>query len=486
MNHVAPNPKPSKFISVLCIVTSFAIAIWLGIWLNGHHGLHETHPQVHMPPYWYIGIIPFLLILGSIALLPLLKSTHHWWENNLHRYFVAMLCAIGTIGYMIWTSGHESIGPMLDHAIMADFIPFIILLFSLYVISGGIYLSGDLEASPEVNTAFLAIGAISASFIGTTGASMLLIRPILSTNSQRKHVVHTIVVFIFLVSNIGGTLLPIGDPPLFLGYLRGVPFLWTLGLWPIWAVACAIMLLIYYVWDSFLWRKETEYSHRKDKTQQKPIKIQGSVNFIYIAGIIASAAFIDPNKELIGTSWHPFPYMRELVMLFFVALSLLSTKAVIRKANNFTYGAIVEVAALFSGIFITMQVPLAVLRASGDTITASMNQPWQFFWSTGTLSSFLDNAPTYVVFFNLAKSLPDGEMLAVNDGSVPISLLIAISLGSVFMGAMTYIGNGPNFMVKAIAEQEGIKMPSFFGYMFKYSIPVLVPIFILITFLFLM
>ena len=301
MNHVATKHKPSKFISVLCIVTSFAIAIWLGIWLNGHHGLHETHPQVQMPPYWYIGIIPFVIILGSIALLPLLKSTHHWWENNLHRYFVAMLCAIGTIGYMIWTSGHESVGPMLDHAIMADFIPFIILLFSLYVISGGIYLSGDLEASPEVNTAFLAIGALSASFIGTTGASMLLIRPILSTNSQRKHVVHTIVVFIFLVSNIGGTLLPIGDPPLFLGYLRGVPFLWTLGLWPMWAVACVIMLFVYYVWDSFLWRKETEYSHRKDKRQQKPIRIQGYVNFIYIAGIVASAAFIDSNKELIGT-----------------------------------------------------------------------------------------------------------------------------------------------------------------------------------------
>jgi len=486
MNHVAKKSKPSKTIAVLCIVASFAIAIWLGIWLNGHHGSHDSHSEVLMPPYWYIGIIPFVIILGSIALLPLLKSTHHWWENNLHRYFVAMLCAVGTIGYMIWTTGYESIGPMLDHAIMADYIPFIILLFSLYVISGGIFLSGDLEASPEVNTAFLAIGALSASFIGTTGASMLLIRPILSTNSQRKHVVHTVIVFIFLVSNIGGTLLPIGDPPLFLGYLRGVPFLWTVGLWPMWAVACGIMLIVYYVWDSFLWRKETEYSHRKDKSQQKAIKIQGSINFIYIGGIVAAAALIDSNKEFIGTSWHPFPFMREVVMLFFVALSLLSTKDVIRKANNFTYGAILEVAALFSGIFIAMQVPLAILKASGESITATLNQPWQFFWATGGLSSFLDNAPTYVVFFKLAQSLPESEMLEVNEGSVPVSLLIAISLGSVFMGAMTYIGNGPNFMVKAIAEQEGIKMPSFFGYMFKYSIPVLVPIFILITLLFLM
>jgi Na+/H+ antiporter NhaD/arsenite permease-like protein len=375
---------------------------------------------------------------------------------------------------------------MLDHAIMDDFIPFIILLFSLYVISGGIFLSGDLEATPKVNTTLLAIGALLASFIGTTGASMLLIRPILSTNSQRKHVVHTIVVFIFLVSNIGGTLLPIGDPPLFLGYLRGVPFMWTMGLWPMWATACGIMLVVYFVWDSFLWKRETDYSHKRDHTQQQPLRIQGSINFVYIGGIVAAAALIDSHKPLIGTSWHPFPFMREVVMLFFVALSLQFTKTAIRKANNFTYAAIVEVAALFFGIFIAMQVPLAVLKSNGEAITASLNQPWQFFWATGTLSSFLDNAPTYVVFFKLAQSLPEGELLPVNDGNVPVLLLIAISLGSVFMGAMTYIGNGPNFMVKAIAEQEGIEMPSFFGYMFKYSIPVLVPIFILITVLFLL
>ena len=200
----------------------------------------------------------------------------------------------------------------------------------------------------------------------------------------------------------------------------------------------------------------------------------------------SSRAFIDSNKPLIGTDWHPFPFLRELVMLGFVALSLGFTKKAIRKANNFTYAAILEVAALFSGIFIAMQVPLMVLNASGEAITNAMNKPWQFFWSTGTLSSFLDNAPTYVVFFKLSQSLPEGEMLTVNDGEVPISLLIAISLGSVFMGAMTYIGNGPNFMVKAIAEQEQIVMPSFFGYMFKYSIPILIPIFIIITLLFLM
>jgi len=234
------------------------------------------------------------------------------------------------------------------------------------------------------------------------------------------------------------------------------------------------------------WAKETERSHKKDIRERVPLHIQGWSNFLFIGGIVAAAAFIDPNKPFIGTDWHPFPFMRELVMLFFVFLSLQTTKKAIRAANNFSYHAIAEVAALFSGIFIAMQVPLAILKASGETITATMNQPWQFFWATGSLSSFLDNAPTYVVFFKLSQSLPEGELMQVNDGAVPILLLIAISLGSVFMGSMTYIGNAPNFMVKAIAEQEGIKMPSFFGYMFKYSIPILVPIFILITILFLL
>ena len=483
MNHA----KRSKPIAAICIFSAFTIAIWLGVWLSGavHHDSHGAH-EAHMPHLWYIGILPFVAILGAIALLPLLNKTRHWWESNLNRFFVAMLCSIGTITYMVLTSGGESIGPMLDHAIMKDFIPFIVLLFCLYVISGGIYLSGDLAASPKVNTTFLAIGAGIASFIGTTGASMLLIRPLLKTNTQRKHKVHTIVVFIFLVSNIGGTLLPIGDPPLFLGYLRGVPFMWTMGLWPMWATACGILLAVYFVWDTILYKKETPQDHKRDETQLQPLRLQGGINFLWIAGIVATAALVDSEKTLIGTDWTPFHYCRELIMLFFVVLSLKTTSKAIHKANNFTYEAILEVGALFSGIFIAMQVPLAVLEASGKTITETMNQPWHFFWSTGTLSSFLDNAPTYVVFFKLSQSLPEGEMLEVTHGSVPILLLIAISLGSVFMGAMTYIGNGPNFMVKAIAEQEGVEMPSFFGYMFKYSIPVLIPLFILITIFFLL
>ena len=484
--------KKSKLpISLVTLLISLGIAVWLGLFLLGPHRDHDIDHEAHMPHFWYIGILPFVAILGAIAVLPLLKYTRHWWESNINRFFVAMLCSLATIIYMIFTSGSASIGPMLDHSIMVDYIPFIILLFSLYVISGGIYLSGDLAASPKINTAFLAIGAGIASFIGTTGASMLLIRPLLKTNTQRKYKVHTIVVFIFLVSNIGGTLLPIGDPPLFLGYLRGVPFMWTLGLWPMWATACGILLFVYFVWDSFLYKKESAKDHKLDETDQQPLRLQGGINFIWLAGIVATAALIDTKEPLIGTNWTPFLYCRELLMLVFVVLSLKTTSEVIHKANNFSYAAILEVGALFSGIFIAMQVPLAVLEASGKTITATMNQPWHFFWSTGTLSSFLDNAPTYVVFFKLSQSLPEGEMLQVNtingvEQFVPIGLLIAISLGSVFMGAMTYIGNGPNFMVKAIAEQEGVEMPSFFGYMFKYSIPVLIPIFIVITIFFLL
>ncbi len=483
--HQDQYQKSKLPIFIFTTVIALGIAGWLGWFLAAHHDGNSEHHEPHMPHLWQIGILPFLGILGAIALLPLLNLTRHWWEYNINRFFVAMCCSAATIVFMAFTSGSDSIGPMLEHSIMKDFIPFIVLLFSLYVISGGIYLSGDLAASPRINTSFLAIGAGIASFIGTTGASMLLIRPLLKTNSQRKYKVHTIVMFIFLVSNIGGTLLPIGDPPLFLGYLRGVPFMWTLGLWPMWATTCGILLVVYFVWDSMLYRKESARDHKPDETHQQPLRLQGGINFLWIGGIVATAALVDSTKPLIGTDWTPFPYCRELFMLLFVVLSLKTTPEAIHKANNFTYAAILEVAALFSGIFIAMQVPLAVLEASGKAITSTMNEPWHFFWSTGTLSGFLDNAPTYVVFFKLSQSIPEGEMLAVNNGSVPVLLLIAVSLGAVFMGAMTYIGNGPNFMVKAIAEQEGIEMPSFFGFMFKYSIPVLIPIFVLITFLFL-
>ncbi|MHC5026672.1 MAG: sodium:proton antiporter [Planctomycetota bacterium] len=427
-----------------------------------HHG--DAHAgEAHAPDLWGIGILPFVGILGCIAALPLIPQTHHWWESNLNRLGVALGCGALTVLYYLFIADVAKVVTVLEHAIVAEYIPFIVLLFCLYVISGGISLTGDLEATPATNTAFLAIGAAIASFIGTTGASMLLIRPLLQTNRERKHVVHTVVFFIFLVSNIGGTLLPIGDPPLFLGFLYGVPFFWTMGLWKAWAVCCVLLLVVYFVWDTLAHKKETAADIRRDETQKQPLRLRGMVNFLWLGGVVFSVAF----------------------------LSLKSTPTGIREANQFNYAAILEVAALFVGIFIAMQVPIEVLKAFGPMLTENyITEPWQFFFATGGLSSFLDNAPTYVVFFELSKTmaLPEGAGVVelTSGGIISTALLVAVSLGAVFMGAMTYIGNGPNFMVKAIAEQSGVKMPSFFGFMFKYSIPVLIPVFIIVVVMFLL
>jgi Na+/H+ antiporter NhaD/arsenite permease-like protein len=461
-----------------------------------HH--HVTHPHVPSgpagpavaPPLWGLGVLPFGLILAAIAIFPLFAWTHHWWESNRNRLIVSLACAGLTLAYVAIAEGTDALLPLLDHAIPGEYVPFIVLLFSLYVISGGISLKGDLPAHPATNTAFLAFGAAIASFIGTTGASMLLIRPILQTNSERRHVVHTVVFFIFLVSNVGGTLLPIGDPPLFLGYLRGVPFFWTVSLWLEWAVCCAIMLAVYFVWDTIEYRRETPRDIRRDETQRQPLRLRGTINAAWLAGVVAAVAFIVPGKEIPLLGVTAFPFLREMVMLALVGLSLLTTPSGVRADNRFNYAAIIEVAALFLGIFVAMQVPIEVLRASGAALPHVMNAPWHFFWITGALSSVLDNAPTYVVFFELAKTLPAGEApvalgAAGALGAIDAPLLTAVSLGAVFMGAMTYIGNGPNFMVKAIAEQSGVEMPSFFGYVFRFSVPILIPIFVLVTVIFL-
>jgi Na+/H+ antiporter NhaD/arsenite permease-like protein len=353
----------------------------------------------------------------------------------------------------------------------------------LYVISGGISLKGDLVAHPATNTGFIAFGALIASFVGTTGASMLLIRPLLQTNSHRKHVVHTVVFFIFLVSNIGGCLLPIGDPPLFLGYLRGVAFFWTLNLWMPWAFCCCILLVVYYFLDSYYYRKEEAQDLLEDEREKQPLRLRGWINVLWLGGIVACVAMISHERELMSTGWTPFPFLRELLMLLLVGISLVTTPRGVREDNEFNYAAILEVAALFIGIFIAMQAPIEVLRVYGPSL--GLVAPWHFFWATGTLSSFLDNAPTYVVFFETAGSLPLAPGVDVSATIIDPGLLVGISLGAVFMGAMTYIGNGPNFMVKAIAEQSGIRMPSFFGYMFKYSIPMLIPAFVVVTLVFL-
>jgi len=315
---------------------------------------------------------------------------------------------------------------------------------------------------------------------------MLLIRPLLQTNSERKHVLHTVIFFIFLVSNIGGCLLPIGDPPLFLGYLKGIPFLWTLGLFAPWLVTVVFLLVVYFIWDTVAYRKEELKDIVRDETQKTKLKLSGLPNFVWLIGVVLCVALIKPEEKLFGL-FVPFPFMREVMMMVFVALSLKFTSKKIRDDNQFNYHAILEVAALFIGIFICMQAPIEILRASGAQLEPLLSSPDRFYWATGALSSFLDNAPTYVVFFETASTMPPGEAVetvAFSGGAIAEHLLVAISLGAVFMGAMTYIGNGPNFMVKSIAEQSGIRMPSFFGYML-YSVAILVPTFIVVSWIFL-
>ena len=299
--------------------------------------------------------------------------------------------------------GIDAAATVFRNAIFAEYVPFIVLLFSLYVIAGGISLRGDLEARPSINTAFMATGAGLASLIGTTGAAMLLIRPLLNTNSERRHVTHTVVFFIFLVCNTGGCLLPIGVPPLFLGYLRGVPFFWTLNLWPAWLAVNVFLLGVYYCWDWLTYRREERRDLQRDRTQIQPLRMTGRINFLWIGGVIAAVILLDPSKQvpLLGVSAPPF--CREVVMLALAALSLVTTPTGLREENKFSYVAIIEVAALFLGIFICMQVPVQILTARGEEL--GIDTPVKFFWSTGILSSFLDNAPTYVVFFETAKSL---------------------------------------------------------------------------------
>ncbi|MFN0135729.1 MAG: sodium:proton antiporter [Phycisphaerae bacterium] len=445
-----------------------------------------------------VWVWPFATILLCIAVLPLIKRTEHWWHSNGNKLLVAATLALATLAYYflrgtgigahdyVTAPGTETVIAVLKHAVLDEYIPFMSLLFALYVIAGGIFVRGDIRATPSANTAILGIGALLASFIGTTGASMVLIRLLLRTNSERHRVAHTVVFFIFIVSNCGGLLLPTGDPPLFLGSLRGVPFFWTLKLWPEWLMMNAALLAIYYIWDCVEYRRETKSDLIHDRLEIQPIHISGTLNLLWMALVVGAAATLDPNKAFPGTSWHAPTFLREGVYLVLVGLSLACTSKMLRTANGFNYGAILEVACLFIGIFITMQIPLEILHARGHEL--GVTQPWQYFWATGMLSSFLDNAPTYVVFFELANTQSPnpgvGILNLVGGGHIREDLLIAVSLGAVFMGANTYIGNGPNFMVKTIAEQSGVKMPSFFGYMI-FSGLVLIPLFIILTFSFL-
>ncbi|MBI1321876.1 sodium:proton antiporter [bacterium] len=449
---------------------------------TAHDAANHAHEIPN--PIW---TAPFLMILGAIALFPLHHKTAHAWEKNSFKLSLSIALALVVLAYYGSRSfgfhgsgtGSEAVSAVLEHALVQDYAPFVILLFSLYVAAGGLRFEADLIASPTNNTIMLGIGAVLASLIGTTGASMLMIRPLLQTNSERTKVTHTVVFFIFLVSNIGGLLTPIGDPPLFLGYLQGVPFLWTLRLFPFWLACVATLLAIYWVWDWSIYRTEPYRALIADKTILLPPKVRGQVNFPILVLMVLSVAFLVPDRQLLG--WTIPHHAREVVLLTLAAISLGATPRGIRSANDFNYHAIIEVAALFLGIFVTMQVPMEILKAKGPSL--GLSQPTDFFWATGFLSSFLDNAPTYLVFLETAKTLPTSQgmtELALGAGHVAEHLLAAISLGAVFMGANTYIGNGPNFMVKSIAEQSGVKMPSFFGYM-AYSVGILIPLFILIS-----
>lgn len=457
------------------------------------HAEHDDHAKPQPDPS-YLAVLPFVLLLGAIAVFPLIGALEHFWENNQNKLFVAGGLAIVTLVYYQFfyvAGGMESVKHVLEHAILADYIPFIVLLFSLYTISGGIRIEGDLPAHPSTNAVFMIIGAALASFVGTTGAAMLLIRPLLETNKERKLVGHTVVFFIFTVCNTGGCLLPIGDPPLFLGYLKGVDFLWTAqALWLPWLVTNALVIGVYFAWDSLLaYPAEAAEDIRFDETRVKPITIRGwELNLPLLVGVILSVAFLAPEKTIPGTGWQPWVYLREVVQILLVALSLALGKQEVREDNGFNYGAIVEVAALFIGIFITMQPALLLLKNHGTEL--GIDHPLQFFWATGALSSVLDNAPTYLVFYEAAGAGLGGDLahLIHQTGDVGVAAnekLVGISLGAVFLGAMTYIGNGPNFMVRAIAEQSGVKMPSFFGYCFQFSLPVLLPIFALVSAVFL-
>jgi Na+/H+ antiporter NhaD/arsenite permease-like protein len=452
----------------------------------------------YVPPLW--SIAPFVLLVAAIAVMPLVATLDRFWRHNRYKLLVAVGLSIPVV--LFYYCVHPAMAPggegppaaelaqrvgvlgyVLDRAILEQYLPFILLLASLYTISGGIQVRGHPAARPLVNTAYLAVGAVLASLIGTTGAAMLLIRPLLESNAGRKHVRHTVVFFIFMVCNVGGCLLPTGDPPLLLGYLMGVPFLWTLGLAAPWAVTCAVLLVVYYLWDCATYRKETPAEHRMEDAVAVPLGVRGKINFAYLAGVVLAVALLVPGQPMpLCPAVIVPPHMREAVMVAIAGLSLATTPRGLRAENRFNFAAIGEVAALFLGIFITMQAPIELLQVRGPAL--GLTQPWQFFWATGGLSSFLDNAPTYAVFFETAGSLTSGAgsgiMQLAGGHFIRTDLLAAVSLGAVFMGAMTYIGNGPNFMVRAIAEHHGVRMPSFLGYM-AYSVAILIPIFILLT-----
>lgn len=434
--------------------------------------------------------VPFAGMLLSIALMPLVAPK--FWHHHFGKVSAFWTLVI-VIPFLVIYKGQALYE--FFHIFLADYVPFVIILTALYTVSGNILLKGTLVGTPVLNTGMLILGTFLASWMGTTGASMLLIRPFLRANSHRKNRTFMVVFFIFLVSNVGGSLTPLGDPPLFLGFLRGVPFFWTFNLLPQMIVVVAILLAVYFIFDSYFYKKEG-IAARKDDSTKEPLKILGLHNFIFLAGIVGAVLMSGIVKmgemNILGVHRAGQDILRDGILILIAVLSFLTTKREIREDNEFTWFPMQEVAILFVAIFLTMMPCLKILQAGEKGALAvlikTVQDPVHYYWITGMLSSFLDNAPTYLTFLStlLGKFYPGVESqeaigLLIKENVI---YLQAISAAAVFFGANTYIGNAPNFMVRSIAEESGTEMPSFFGYMLKYSFPILIPIFAVITFLF--
>ena len=424
----------------------------------------DSHHQISA-----LATTPFILMLASIAVLPLFFA--QFWENNRNKLLVACVLSAPAAAYLL-VAGHQQ---HLWHTLVFDYIPFVILLGSLFVITGGISVTGDIEATPTVNTMFLGLGAVLASIMGTTGASMLLIRPLLQTNQERTYRVHTVLFFIGIVANCGGMLSPLGDPPLFVLYLRGVPFNWFLRLWPQWLLVNGLLLGAYWLVDTYFHGREPGIALVRDEMMITPIRVSGKRNFIFLLGVVLSVALLNEQYIAVIRDHAIAKFTREAMILVLATLSLALSPKAARVRNKFTWEPIKEVAYLFFGIFVTM-VP-CVLYLEWNAHNHGISTQVQFYYAAGSLSSVLDNTPTALTFYSLALGLGQSapEMVA----SVPAAIVQAIAAGAVFFGSLTYVGNGPNFMVKAIAEENGIPMPDFFRYILFFSLPVLLPTFIL-------
>jgi Na+/H+ antiporter NhaD/arsenite permease-like protein len=446
--------------------------------------MHETHIPL-------AASLPFVVLLGVIAVGPLVA--HRWWESNRNKALVAALISLPILLYLGVALGDA--GRLILAEKVRDYVSFVVVIGALFVISGGIYLEGSLSGTPLGNTVLMGVGAVLANLAGTTGASVLLIRPLLRANRSRRQTVHIVIFFIFIVSNCGGLLTPLGDPPLLLGFLKGVPFAWTLSLWPQWLTVTLALLAVFNVWDQWALDKEERErrgSQLEQVMQHPPLRIRGLYNLALVAAMLVTIVAAG-RAAARGRAW---PYgIQEVIIVLIALAAYLVTPKHYRERNAFTFGPLVEVAVLFAGIFITMAPLLEILnewsqgRREVLGMAFGIAEPWQFFWVTGVLSSFLDNAPTYLTFSASAAGLQGvaahgaflSEFLAT--GPEAGRVLTAISTGAVFMGANTYIGNAPNFMVKAIATEHGVRMPSFFGYM-VYSAAVLLPIFVATTLIF--